>query len=103
VLLTDQSYPPVIQSGSNQKCMKVMRLEHGSLMELAEGLVTVLRGRYLEAVSAILLFSVTNLATSGTAGYISDWMERKELLKKKVGGGACLQRPTPTLPGVRLQ
>jgi uncharacterized membrane protein len=85
-MLTDQSYPPVLISGSGQKCIKVARLEHGSLMELAEGLIHFLRGRYMVAGSVILIFSATNLATSGTSGYVADWLDCRELLRKRVGG-----------------
>jgi hypothetical protein len=72
-------------STTTLRCIKVMRLEHGSLVDLVEGFIDIIRGRYVVAGSVILLFSGTNMAAAGTAGYIQDLMASMVSLKRRVG------------------
>jgi hypothetical protein len=55
------------------------------LRDLAEELVTRLRGRYVAAGSIIMLFSATNLAVAGTAAYCEDLVEAIARLKRTIG------------------
>jgi hypothetical protein len=85
IILADQSYPAALPSGSDKLCLNIIRIEHGLLHELAEVLENVLRGRYLEAGSLIMLFSATNLATAGVVGYCADLIGAIERLKRSIG------------------
>jgi hypothetical protein len=85
VILADQCCPPAFITSGGQRCVKVIRLEHGSLLHLVEGFIDILRGRYIMAGSVILLFSGTNMARAGTAGYIQDLMAAMAMLNRRVG------------------
>jgi hypothetical protein len=85
IMLTDQAYPACLEATGVRRCLKVMRIEHGMLLELADELISMLRGRYLGAGSIVLLFSATNLAVAGTSGYCADLMAAIEKLKSTVG------------------
>jgi hypothetical protein len=81
ILLTDQAYPPMLEAHGVRRCLKILRIEHGMLIELADALMALLRGRYIAAGSIVLLFSSTNLAVAGTSGYCADLMGAIERLK----------------------
>jgi hypothetical protein len=68
-----------------QRCVKDIQLEHGSLLNLAEGFIEILRGRYIMAGSVILMYSGTNMARAGTAGYIQDLMAAMAMLNRRIG------------------
>jgi hypothetical protein len=85
IWLTDQLMPPVLPVKSGQQCVKIVRLESGSLQELAEGLVRVLSGRQVAAGSAVLLTSATNMAAAGTVGYAADLVAAIKYLKSNLG------------------
>jgi hypothetical protein len=85
ILLADQSYPPMLEATGVRRCLKILRIEHGMLMELADALVEMLRGRFITAGSVVLLFSATNLAVAGTSGYCADLIGAIEKLKAGVG------------------
>jgi hypothetical protein len=74
ILLTDQAYPPMLEATGVRRCIKMVRIEHGMLIELADALLDMLRGRYIAAGSIVLLFSASNLAVAGTSGYCADLM-----------------------------
>jgi hypothetical protein len=85
IMLTDQAYPACLEATGVRRCVKMVRIEHGMLLELADELISMLRGRYLAAGSIILLFSATNLALAGTSGYCADLMAATEKLKSTIG------------------
>jgi uncharacterized membrane protein YgcG len=84
-LLVDQSYPAILPAHGKRKCLKIVRLEHGMLQELASEFVSLMKGRFLEAGGLVLLFSATNLAAAGIAGYTADLMHSIGILKKEIG------------------
>jgi hypothetical protein len=74
ILLTDQSYPAVLPVHGIKKCWKIVRVEYGFLSDLTSELIHPLKGRYLEAGGAVMMFSATNLAAAGMADYCADLM-----------------------------
>jgi hypothetical protein len=84
-LLTDQSYPPMLEASGIRRCLKFVRIEHGMLIELADTLVNMMRGKYVAAGSIVLLFSASNLAVAGTSGYCADMMGAIERLRNGLG------------------
>jgi hypothetical protein len=85
IWLTDQSMPPLLPVATNQECIKIIRLENGTLQELAEGLVRTLSGRQVAAGSAVLMMSAIIMAAAGTAGYPEDLMRAIRYLKRSLG------------------
>jgi hypothetical protein len=60
-LLTDQSYPPVLPTAI-QSCLKIIRREHGTLMELATELMNMTRGMAVGKKTVVLLHSLSHMA-----------------------------------------
>jgi hypothetical protein len=85
IWLTDQSMPPILPSTTQLSCIKIVRLEHGMLCDMAEGLVRLLSGRQVAPGSVILLCSATNMAAVGTAAYIADLMAAIKHLRVHLG------------------
>jgi hypothetical protein len=85
ILLTDQAYPPSLEATGVRRCLKVVRIEHGMLLELVDVITTMVRGRYLAAGSIILLYSSMNLAVAGTSGYCADLIAAIQRRKVEIG------------------
>jgi hypothetical protein len=71
-LLTDQAYPPAFPVSSNLNCLKVIRREDGTLMELTNELLALVRGKEIHKQSFVLMYSLSHMAKAGTEGYIED-------------------------------
>jgi hypothetical protein len=85
IWLTDQSMPAVIPVSSNLSCVKIIRLENGSVLDLASGLVDLMCGCQIAAGSLVLITSVSNMAAAGTAGYSEDLIAAIQLLRRSLG------------------
>jgi hypothetical protein len=85
IWLCDQSMPPIIPVTSSLGCIKIIRLENGSLFDLADGLVELLGGRQVAAGSVVLLSSASNMAAAGTAGYTQDLVAAIHHLRRNLG------------------
>jgi hypothetical protein len=77
--------PPILPSTTQLSCVKIVRLEHGMLSDMAEGLVRLLSGQQVAPGSVILLCSATNMAAVGTAAYIADLMAAIKHLRVHLG------------------
>jgi hypothetical protein len=77
--------PAAIPVSSTLDCVKIARLENGSLMDLAEGLVDLLSGRQVTAGSVVLLSSASNMLAAGTAGYAQDLVHAIQHLRRTLG------------------
>jgi hypothetical protein len=85
IWLTDQSMPPILPSTTQLSCVKIVRLEHGMLSDMAEGLVRLLSRRQVAPGSVILLCLATNMAAVRTAAYIADLMAAIKHLRVHLG------------------
>jgi hypothetical protein len=85
IWLMDQSMPAIIPVASHLNCVKIVRLENGSLKDLASGLVDLMSGRQIAAGSVVLLTSASNMADAGTAGYTEGLMGAIQLLRRTLG------------------
>jgi hypothetical protein len=83
--LTDQAYPPVFPVSSNLNCLKVIRREDGTLMELANELLAMVRGKEAHKQSIVLMHSLSHMAKAGTEGYIEDFLVAASKLKAALG------------------
>jgi hypothetical protein len=84
-ILADHAIPATWETYNGQACIKIMRIELGSLIELAETFVTKMRGTRLAAGSLVLVFSATSLAHAGMAAYCQDLVTALEIIKRGVG------------------
>jgi hypothetical protein len=84
-ILTDQCFPAELPADGKRKCLKILRMEHGMLGELAAEFANLVKGRFLAAGGVVLLFSATHLGGAGLAGYTADLMNSINFLKKEVG------------------
>ncbi len=62
-VLRDQNFPPVLPCNTGE-CLKIIRLENGSLAELA-CFLELTRGKSIQAGSVIMLFSTAHLQMRG--------------------------------------
>jgi hypothetical protein len=96
IWLSDQSMPGAIPVSSSLGFIKIVRLENGSLMDLADGLVEILSGRQVAAGSVILLTSASNMVAAGTAGYAQDLILAIQYLRRTLGDH-LLYGPLPNI------
>jgi hypothetical protein len=84
------------------KCIKLVRMEHGLLPELTTELINLLKGNFMEAGGAVMMFSATNLVGAGVAGYCADVMHSITTLRKELGEH-LVYTPLPHLFGTGCQ
>ena len=82
-VLTDQNFPAALPSCvGGGACLKIIRIEGGSLPELTELFLSLFKNRKVPPGSVILLGSATYLATVGVSGYAEDFVEASLKLGK---------------------
>jgi hypothetical protein len=79
-MLTDQSYPPVLPCSGEQKCVKIIRREDASIMDLANELIGLVRGK-----SIVLMHSLSHMARVGTEAYAEDILVATSKIKAVLG------------------
>ena len=99
LILCDQSFPPLLPSSTDKKCLRIIRLEFGSIMDLVGILLDLLRGRSLTNGSIIMMFSASHLANVGLAGYIEDLVSARRKLAAALGRGIYFAAAPPMLLG----
>jgi hypothetical protein len=72
-VLPDQCFPSLIPVEGDRECIKVLRIEDGSLLELADVFLGLTRGFTVPAGSVVVLSSASYLALVGTATYAKDF------------------------------
>jgi hypothetical protein len=83
-LLPDQAYPPLFPT-DKLNCLKVIRREHGSLLELANELLAMTKGMAVGKQTVILLHSLSHMARVGTEAYIEDLLLAASKIKAILG------------------
>ena len=66
-------------------CLKVVRVECGTLREIANELIRLIGRRQLPPGSTILLGSLSQLEKEGSAFYCNEWRKYRTLLKDSLG------------------
>ena len=84
-------------SNSAHGCIRIIRLEFGSIHELVSTLLELLEGRKLDSGSTILLFSATHLAHVGIAGYIEDLVATRKRITAALGNNIYVSTAPPLL------
>jgi hypothetical protein len=73
VVLTDHCFPPILPANGGKKCLKILRVENGSILDLVDEFLKVLGNHIFPAGS-----SPSHLSKVGLTAYINDllWSER---------------------------
>jgi len=95
-VLSDQSFPAVLPSTTGKDCLKIVRVENGSLWDLVNTFLDVTRGHSVPKGSLLVLASAVHLADVGTACYISDLQKAMGKLSSVFRGGVVV------LPGISI-
>ena len=75
-VLADQNFPAVLPSCEGEgACLKIIRIEGGSLSDLATLFLNLFKNKKVPPGSVILLGSATCLATVGMSGYAEEFVE----------------------------
>ncbi len=85
VVLSHQSFPANVPSADGGECLRVMRVEDGSLQKLTAELLQVLKRNMVVPGMVIMLGSLTQLGKYGTAWYAAEWIRKRNMLKRELG------------------
>jgi hypothetical protein len=96
-VLSDQCFPPLIPAEGDEECLKILRIEDGSLRELVTAFPDTTKGFAVPAGSVVVLSSASYLARVGTATYASEFVSVCEHLGGVMGGGVELVHGIPIL------
>jgi hypothetical protein len=96
--LSDQNFSPVLPC-SNGECLKIVRLENGSLSEIVSCFLETMAGKGVPAGSVIILFSAAHLQMRGVAGYMADLATELSRLNNAFRGGIVSLPGIPVLLG----
>ena len=77
-MLLDQSFPACIPTGGEGECLKIVRLEDGSLSDLVNIFLESVKKFVMPAGSIILLHSISHLAWAGPAAYCEDFVRARQ-------------------------
>jgi hypothetical protein len=81
LVLSDQSFPPIIEGGEGENCVRILRVEDGSLGEIVD-LALEMFPKGIPGNSVVLLGSGTHLLRVGSSGYSRAWVESSGRLAK---------------------
>jgi hypothetical protein len=85
IILADQNFPAMMPVNTADQCLKIIRVENGSLKDTSDAFCSMVGQRRLPSGSIILALSVAHLACVGLEAYIEDHLEAERGLKKKFG------------------
>ncbi len=85
VVLSDQSFPANVPAADGGECLRVMRVEDGSLHELTSELLQVLKRNMVVSGMVIMLGSFSQLGKYGTAWYAGEWIKNRNLVRREPG------------------
>jgi hypothetical protein len=85
IVLADQAYPPILPCHGKQQCIKIIRVENGSIQSLTSEFLNLGRGYTLGTGSVVLIFSASHMAMAGTAGYVEDLLSASAQIRSVLG------------------
>ena len=74
----DQSFPACFPTGGEGECLKILRLEDGTLADLANIFLESVKQFVVPAGSVVLLHSISHLAWAGPAAYCEDFVRARQ-------------------------
>jgi hypothetical protein len=99
LVLSDQAFPANVPAIDGGECVRVMRVEDGSLQELVNEFLAVVKKWMVVPGSIIMLGSLSQLGKEGTAWYTSEWVSCRNKLKWELGDVIV----TPLIPLMTLE
>ena len=85
MVAADQSFPACVPSTDSRECIRVVRVEDGSLQEVIHALADAIGQSKLGTGTIIALGSISHMADVGSAQYITDWVRSRSWLKSRFG------------------
>jgi len=86
--LYDQCFPPMAAAAAGGGCLAVMRIEDGTLCELADLLIEHCRNRWLPNGTVVIMAAGGQMAREGTAAYASALVAAVNKVKKFLPAGS---------------
>ena len=77
-VLSDRSFPACFPTGGEGECLKILRLEDGTLSDLANIFLESVKQFIVPAGSVVLLHSISHLAWAGPAAYCEDFVRARQ-------------------------
>ena len=84
-VLADQNFPPALPTATG-KCLAIVRIENGTLAELAEAFLEIAGGWAVGVGTLVLLASASHLGAVGLAGYAEDLVRATKLILNALSG-----------------
>ena len=99
---SDQCFPAALPCTDDGECLRIVRVEDGSLQEVLHALADSIGDSKLPDGTVFMLGSVSHLGRVGTAQYLTDWVRSRWWLKNRFGE-KCLVVPLVPVPiqGIR--
>ncbi len=89
IILCDQNFPAVLPSAEN-RCLSIIRLEHGSLDDLIDLLLKISRPVSIPEGTVVLYGSLTTLGRVGTQSYASACINGKRRINGAIKGSVAI-------------
>ena len=84
-VVSDQSFPANVPAMGEGECLRVMRVEDGSVHEIAEAFLELVKRKMVRPGSLVMLGSLTQLARVGTAFYAVEWCRARDRIMRELG------------------
>jgi hypothetical protein len=84
-VLADQNFPALLPVSSSQQCLKILRIEGGSLQDLEAEFNKRIGNRRVMPGSLILVLSPAHLSSVGITAYINDFVDMAAALTRRHG------------------
>ena len=90
-VLADQNFPPALPTATG-KCLAIVRIENGTLAELAEAFLEIAGGWAVGVGTLVLLASASHLGAVGLAGYAEDLVRATKLILNALSGRVTVRK-----------
>ena len=97
-VVADQSFPAHLATGGEGECLRVLRLEDGSLPDLTNIFLETLRAFSVPAGSVVLLHSLSHLAWVGPTAYAEDLVRARQRICGTYRSGISVLHGLPMPP-----
>ena len=95
-ILTDQNFAPALPT-SGKKCVNVIRVEYGTLTEIANIFLDVISVGKMHVGSVIIISSASQLADIGLAGYAEEMVRASKMIMSSLSGQVTVRAGIPVL------
>ena len=96
-VLADQSFPACFPTGGEGECLKILRLEDGTLSDLTSIFLDTVKPFTVPAGSVVLLHSISLLAWAGPAAYCEDFVRARQRIYGVYRSGLTVMGGLPLL------